>query len=74
MKITSKGQITIPQEFRTQFGFLPRTEIEFVADKGGLRIVKSTKLSPRGAKILQKMRGRGDGKLSTAEIMKLTRG
>lgn len=73
MKITSKGQITVPQEFRTQFGFLPGTDVEFIVDKTGLRLVKS-KASQRGARVVERMRGRGDGKLSTAEIMKLTRG
>jgi antitoxin PrlF len=73
MKITAKGQITVPQVFRTQFGFLPGTDVEFVVDKTGLRLVKS-KASQRGARVVKRMRGRGDGKLSTAEIMKLTRG
>jgi antitoxin PrlF len=72
MKITAKGQITVPQVFRTQFGFLPGTDVEFVVDKTGLRLVKS-KASQRG-RVVKRMRGRGDGKLSTAEIMKLTRG
>lgn len=73
MRITSKGQITVPQELRNRFGFLPGTDVEFIADKGGLRLVKS-KASERGTKIVERMRGRGDNKLSTAEIMKLTRG
>jgi AbrB family looped-hinge helix DNA binding protein len=73
VKITSKGQITIPQEFRIQFGLLPNTEVVFLADKAGLRIIKSAKPSGKGAKLIAQMRGRGDGKLSTAEIMKLTR-
>lgn len=74
MKITSKGQITIPQEYRTQFGFLPNTEVNFIPDKSGLRIVKSKKPSGKGHRLIEQMRGRGSGKLSTAEIMKLTRG
>jgi len=73
MKITSKGQITVPQEFRTRFGFFPGTDVEFVPDKSGLRLVKS-KVSQRGARIVERMRGRGDGKLSTDQIMRLTRG
>ena len=73
MRITSKGQVTIPLEFRNQFGLVPHTEVGFVADKAGLRIVKSQKPSGKGQRLLDRMRGKGGGKLSTAEIMKLTR-
>jgi len=74
MRITSKGQITIPQEYREQYGLLPETEVEFIPDPRGLKIVKSKKKSLRGSRLVEHMRGRGDGKLSTDEIMKLTRG
>jgi AbrB family looped-hinge helix DNA binding protein len=74
MKITSKGQITIPQQYRERFGLLPQTEIEFVADAKGLRLRKSTKPGAKGPGLIQRMRGRGDGKLTTNEIMRLTRG
>ena len=73
MRITSKGQLTIPLEFRNHFGVVPHAEVGFVADKAGLRIVKSQKPSGKGQRLLDRMRGRGGGKLSTAEIMKLTR-
>ena len=29
MQITSKGQVTIPQEVRIRLGLLPHTEVEF---------------------------------------------
>ena len=29
MRITTKGQITIPQEIREKMGFFPETEVEF---------------------------------------------
>ena len=66
--------MTIPQEYREQFGLLPETEVEFVTDKGGLRLLKSNKPALRGRRLIDHMRGRGDGKLSTDEIMRLTRG
>lgn len=53
---------------------MPNTEVSFLADKQGLRLVKSENPSGKGARLIARMRGRGDGKLSTAEIMKLTRG
>ena len=50
VRITSKGQVTIPQEFRERFGLLPNTEVEFVATPDGkeLRLLKSSKPSGRG--------------------------
>lgn len=74
MRITSKGQVTIPQKYRLQYGLLPNTEIEFVAEGGKLRLTKVRKPSGKGWKLVENMRGRGSGKLSTDEILKLTRG
>jgi bifunctional DNA-binding transcriptional regulator/antitoxin component of YhaV-PrlF toxin-antitoxin module len=74
MRITSKGQVTIPQEFRERYGLLPETEVEFVPDTNGLKLRKSKTPSRKGLRLLERMRGRGDGKLSTNEIMKMTRG
>lgn len=34
MRITSKGQVTIPQAIRTAAGLLPNTEVEFVYENG----------------------------------------
>ncbi len=41
MRITSKGQVTIPQAVREQAGLLPNTEVEFVIEGRAVRIVKS---------------------------------
>ena len=72
--LTSKGQITIPLRFREAHGFLPNTNIDFVEEKRGLLIVKSKTNSGKGRRLVEHMRGRGDVKLSTDEIMRLTRG
>ncbi|OAQ19791.1 AbrB/MazE/SpoVT family DNA-binding domain-containing protein [Thermosulfurimonas dismutans] len=40
MRITSKGQVTIPKKWREKFGFLPGTEVEFIPEEGGLKLVK----------------------------------
>ena len=34
MRITSKGQVTIPQHIREKMGLLPHTEVEFVVERG----------------------------------------
>jgi AbrB family looped-hinge helix DNA binding protein len=40
-KITSKGQITIPQDIRSKFGFMPGTDVEVIAEGNKALIVKS---------------------------------
>lgn len=40
MRIMSKGQVTIPQAVREEAGLLPHTEVEFIVDGDGVRIVK----------------------------------
>lgn len=74
-KITAKGQVTIPQEIRERFGFVPDTEVDFVVRGKSVEIVKtaSPRGETRGAKIVRRLRGRATVKLSTDEIMALTR-
>ncbi|MEQ1931122.1 MAG: AbrB/MazE/SpoVT family DNA-binding domain-containing protein [Parvularculaceae bacterium] len=76
MRITSKGQVTIPQAIREKAGLLPETEVEFEFDGRSVRIVKAKapKKTTRGGALIARMRGRGDIKMSTDEIMALTRG
>ncbi|MGK2935286.1 MAG: AbrB/MazE/SpoVT family DNA-binding domain-containing protein [Gemmatimonadaceae bacterium] len=74
MRITSKGQVTIPIEVRQQLGFLPNTEVEFRV-RGNEAVIQRTKgRRTRGQKLIEHMRGRGDGDMTTDEIMALTRG
>jgi AbrB family looped-hinge helix DNA binding protein len=48
VKITTKGQFTIPQDVREEFGLLPNTEVEFVRDgRGGVRLRKSAQAGTR---------------------------
>ena len=74
MKITSKGQVTIPQAIREAAGLLPNTEVEFVLERGAVRIVKSKKNLSRGDLIIRTLREARGNKMSADEIMKLTRG
>ena len=41
MRITSKGQVTIPQAIREQAGLMPNTEVEFVWDGELVYLVKA---------------------------------
>ncbi len=40
-KITSKGQITIPQDIRNKFSFLPGMDVEVISEGNKVLIVKS---------------------------------
>ena len=76
MRITSKGQVTIPVELRESVGLLPDTEVTFERDGDGVRITRAKrgKKPSRGAKLIARLRGSGDIKMTTDEIMALTRG
>jgi AbrB family looped-hinge helix DNA binding protein len=40
-KVTTKGQITIPQDIRKRFGFLPGIEVDIIDKDNKVLIVKS---------------------------------
>lgn len=75
MRITSKGQVTIPQHIREALGLLPHSEVEFalVGDSVQVRKKKGKKMS-RGEMIVAHLRGRGNKRFTTDEIMAMTRG
>lgn len=73
MRVTSKGQVTIPQAMREATGILPETEVEFQVLKDGILIKKMPGNNLFGARLIQQMRGKSDLKMSTDQIMALTR-
>ena len=73
MRIGAKGQITIPIELREALGFLPDTEVEFERAGDSVRIRKARRKLRRGNAIVEHLRGRGSVRLSTDQIMALTR-
>ena len=74
MRVTIKGQVTIPQEIRERYGFLPGTEVRFQDRDGVVCLVKERGEPTRGRALVEQMRGRAQVRLSTDEIMALTRG
>jgi AbrB family looped-hinge helix DNA binding protein len=77
MRITAKGQVTIPQELREQAGLMPGTDVEFKLEKGGVRLVKTgpgARRKTRGQKLVARLRGKGAFKMTTDEILALMRG
>jgi AbrB family looped-hinge helix DNA binding protein len=76
MRITSKGQVTIPVAIRERAGLLPHTEVDFEIDGDAVRIVraKTRRGETRGERAVRLLRGSATVKMSTDEIMALTRG
>lgn len=74
MKITTKGQLTIPIEIREKLGLLPDTEVEFEIVGRSVRMRKGGHAGRRGKSIVEGLRGRGSVRMSTDEILALTRG
>ena len=74
MKITSKGQVTIPLAVRQAFGLLPDCEVDFEIKGNRVFLRKSARRMSRGEQVVRRLRGRGTVRMTTREIMALTRG
>jgi antitoxin PrlF len=72
MRVTSKGQVTIPRDVRKRLGITPGSEVDFQVDEGGVRLVRAR--TSKGKAAVAQMVGRGTIKMTTDEIMALTRG
>lgn len=71
VRVTQKGQVTIPLEVRKAMGIETGTEVDFELDDEGARLVVDPAVA--SAQITA-MRGAGDVAMSTDEILALTRG
>jgi AbrB family looped-hinge helix DNA binding protein len=74
MKVTEKGQVTIPKELRDALGIGAGTQVEFERRGDAIVVRKSERGPTRGRRIAERLRGRGDVAMTTDEIMALTRG
>jgi len=76
-RITSKGQVTIPQEIRESLSLFPHTEVVFDIKNGFAVIRKADSKKKgtlsRGEDLVRTMRGTATVKMSTDEILALTR-
>ena len=71
MRVSERGQITIPKEIRERFGFDPEAEVEFVVREGAVQLVHS---SGSRADAVRAIYGRKRFNADTDELMKLLRG
>ena len=74
MRVTSKGQVTIPIEIREKVGFLPNTEVEFKIAGTTVILKKVRSPSRRSRDLINRMRRKATLKMTTDEILALTRG
>jgi len=74
MRVTIKGQVTIPRRVREELGIGAHSEVEFVRQKdGSYRLMKRSGPVSRSARFAA-LRGTTTVKMTTDEIMALTRG
>lgn len=74
MRVTTKGQVTIPAHVRSYLGIAPHSEVDFKIAGDKVLLVK---LEPKAGKVpsrFARLRGTLKGKLTTDEWMKATRG
>ena len=75
MRITTKGQVTIPLEIRTKLGLLPHCEVVFELERDSVRIRKAKGTMSRGERLLELMRrAKPRPGMTTDQLMELTRG
>ena len=73
MRVTDKGQVTIPKDMRDRCGIGPGTEVEFEIVRDEIVVRKVRLAVTRGHQVAARLRGRGDVAMTTDEIMALTR-
>ncbi len=70
MRVTQKGQVTIPLEVRKALGIRAGSDVRFKLEDDGARLIVD---GSQAASEISRMRGAGDVELSTDEILALTR-
>lgn len=72
MKMTSKGQVTIPLELRKRFALGPGVEVEVVPGPDGA-VVRPAATRGRGAELVARLLDQADGPLGADDVLALTR-
>jgi antitoxin PrlF len=70
VRVTQKGQVTIPLPVRRALGIRPGSEVKFEVDELGARLLVD---GDRVAEEITRMRGAGNGEMTTEQILALTR-
>lgn len=74
MRITSKGQVTIPQDIRERVGLLPHTEVEFTVERGRAVLRPTGGPRDRGRRIVEHLKHHGSKmRMRSADLLALLR-
>lgn len=73
MKVTTEGQITIPQDIRERFHFFPGTDVEFLP-QGDSVLLRPVSEKTRFQQWIERAQGSATTRLTTDEMMAATRG
>lgn len=81
MRVTSKGQVTIPRDLRDLAGIHPNSEVVFtledgkvvIAAKDGPRITADAERLDEFIRALDRLEGTGDPDMNADDVMALTR-
>lgn len=73
MRMTSKGQVTIPLELRERYGLGAGVEVDVIATEDGA-LVRPAVRTTRGEEAVERLLGRADGGLDAEAVLALTRG
>lgn len=73
MRITSKGQVTIPQEIREKHGLLPNTEVDFVVEKGRVFLRRKKGGTTRADRLMEHLRNAPKMRMSSKELLAILR-
>ena len=73
VRVTTKGQVTIPKHVRDRLGIRPGTKVEFEVAEDGRAYLRRVGTPQTRPSRFARMRGTATGGLTTDEIMKLTR-
>lgn len=75
MRVTSKGQVTIPLAVREAMGIrVSETEVEFTQDKSGKWYLQKLKPGAEKSNRFRDVHKVGKLRMSTDELLQLTRG
>jgi antitoxin PrlF len=73
--VTSKGQVTIPKRVRDLLGLVPGSSVDFeVSGEGQVTLRRAGRQSKRRQSRFEKLRGIATVRMTTEEILALTRG
>ncbi len=73
-RVTRKGQVTIPKKVRDLLAIEPGTAVEFEMAPDGRVVLTKAGGQRRGPSAFARVRGSATARMSTDEIMALTRG